>query len=132
MRSEFLVRVFAILGLPRFNSVYFSVNSSVIFTWLMLGLRSLKSGLCTQDFLVNFLGYAWLNLDHSWLICMVCPTDDVFNENRVASKFKKLPQCENMLNVHCICHWLALACADAGDNLQFIKDFKTTMILGLF
>ena len=28
--SQFLVKVFAILGLTRFNSVYFSVNSGVI------------------------------------------------------------------------------------------------------
>ena len=28
---------------PRFNSVYFSVNSSVIFTRLIFGLRTLKS-----------------------------------------------------------------------------------------
>ena len=33
-----------------------------------------------------------------------------------------------MLKVHCICHWLALAYADAADDLQFLQDFETTMI----
>ena len=40
-----LVKVFAILSLTRFNLVYFSVNSTVIFIWLILGLHSLMSGL---------------------------------------------------------------------------------------
>ena len=60
--SQFLVKVFAILGLTRSNSVYFSVNSSVIFIWLILGLgalktsqRSLKSGLCTLRVFKTFL-----------------------------------------------------------------------------
>ena len=62
---QFLVKVFAILGLNRLNSVCFLVNSSVIFTQLILDLRSLKSGLRTLtvlDFLVIFLGYTRLNL----------------------------------------------------------------------
>ena len=33
-----------------------------------------------------------------------------------------------MLSVHCICHRLALACGDTGDDLKFIPDFETTMI----
>ena len=48
-------------------------------------------------------------------------------ENEVAAKFIKLSQCENMVIVHCICHRLALTCADAGDDLQ-LKDFEITMI----
>ena len=49
-------------------------------------------------------------------------------EYRVAAKFKTLPQWENMLKVNCICYRLTLVCADAGDDLQFIQDFETTMI----
>ena len=41
--SQFLVEIFAILGLTRFISVHFSINFSVTFTQLILGLRSLKS-----------------------------------------------------------------------------------------
>ena len=72
---QFLVKIFAILGLTWLNLVYFSVNSSVIFTWLIPGLHSLKSGqrslksnLCTlspSDFLVNFLGYTRRKLTKS-------------------------------------------------------------------
>ena len=42
-KSQFLVKVFAILGSTQLNLAYFSVNSSVIFTLLILGLHSLKS-----------------------------------------------------------------------------------------
>lgn len=49
-------------------------------------------------------------------------------ENEVAANFKKLPQCEDMLNVHCISHQLTLICADTGDDFQFIQDFETTVI----
>ena len=47
--SQFLVKVFAILSLTQLNSIYFSVNSSLIFTWLILGLHSLKSGWCSTN-----------------------------------------------------------------------------------
>ena len=66
LMSQFLVKVFAILGLTRLHLVYFSANSSVIFTQLILGLGSLKSSLHTlrvlKTFIINFLSYTWLNL----------------------------------------------------------------------
>ena len=33
-----------------------------------------------------------------------------------------------MINIHCICHRLALACADTGDGLKFIQEFEKTML----
>ena len=45
--SQFLVKVFAILDLTWLNLVYFSVNSSVIFTWSI---------------------YAWFTLNKEWLV----------------------------------------------------------------
>ena len=39
---------------------------------------------------------------------------------------KKHAQCESMLNVHCICDRLALVCAYARDDLQFIQNFEAT------
>lgn len=33
-----------------------------------------------------------------------------------------------MLNVHYIYHHSALSCIDAGDHMQFITDFETTMV----
>ena len=79
--SQFLVKVFAILSLTRFNSVYFSVNFSMIFTRLILGLhslkssqRSLKSGLCTLRIFKTFLlissANTWLNLTNCSLFHM--------------------------------------------------------------
>ena len=48
--------------------------------------------------------------------------------NGVAAKFKELDQCKTMVNVHCICHRLALACSDTGDELEFIKKFEKTLL----
>ena len=30
-------------------------------------------------------------------------------------------ECKLLLNVHCICHRLALACGDANDHVSYIK-----------
>ena len=39
--------------------------------------------------------------------------------NGVAVKMRQ--ECKLPLNVHCICHLLALACADANDHVSYIK-----------
>ena len=33
-----------------------------------------------------------------------------------------------MINIHCICHRLALACGDTGDEYKFVNSFEETMI----
>ena len=43
------------------------------------------------------------------------------------AKFRELNDCKTMINVHCICHRLALPCFDTGDELQFVKDFELAM-----
>lgn len=45
----------------------------------------------------------------------------------VATKFRQLQECRTMINVHCICHRLALACADTGDELKFINVFELVL-----
>ena len=32
-----------------------------------------------------------------------------------------------MINIHCICHRLALACGDTGDEYKFVNSFEETM-----
>ena len=48
--------------------------------------------------------------------------------NGVAAKFKELESCKTMINIHCICHRLALACANTGDAPKFIQEFEKTML----
>ena len=48
--------------------------------------------------------------------------------NAVAAKFKELESCKTMINIHCICHRLALACANTGDAPKFIQEFEKTML----
>ena len=39
-------------------------------------------------------------------------------------KFQKEEQCENILNINCICHQLALTCSDTRDRLNFVNLIK--------
>ena len=45
----------------------------------------------------------------------------------VAAKLKK-DFSSTMANIHCICHRLALACGDTGDEYHFVSSFENTMI----
>ena len=49
-------------------------------------------------------------------------------EKGVAATFHKVEESSTMLNVHCVCHCLALGCSDTRDELKFIEDFELTMI----
>ena len=66
--SQFLVKVVAIIGLIPFSLVYFFVNFSVIFTRLILGLRSLRT---FKTFLLISYVITQLNLTNFWLIWTV-------------------------------------------------------------
>ena len=47
------------------------------------------------------------------------------HQSGVAARLSEHENCQTMLNVHCICHRLALACSDTGDELSYIyKNLK--------
>lgn len=50
----------------------------------------------------------------------------VGKENGVAAKLKR--EAKMLLNVHCICHRLALACGDANDHISYIKTVEKVLI----
>ena len=50
----------------------------------------------------------------------------VGKENGVAAKLKR--EAKMLLNVHCICHRLALACGDANDHISYIKPVEKVLI----
>lgn len=50
----------------------------------------------------------------------------VGKENGVAAKLKR--EAKRLLNVHCICHRLALACGDANDHISYIKTVEKVLI----
>ena len=50
----------------------------------------------------------------------------VGKENGVAAKLKR--EAKILLNVHCICHRLALACGDANDHISYIKTVEKVLI----
>ena len=46
----------------------------------------------------------------------------------MVARFRKAEESSTVLNVHYVCHRLALVCSDMGDELKFIEDFELTMI----
>ena len=50
----------------------------------------------------------------------------VGKENGVTAKLKR--EAKRLLNVHCICHRLALACGDANDHISYIKTVEKVLI----
>ena len=50
----------------------------------------------------------------------------VGKENGVAVKLKR--EVKMLLDVHCICHRLALACGDANDHISYIKTVEKVLI----
>lgn len=50
----------------------------------------------------------------------------VSKENGVAAKLKR--EVKMLLDVHCICHRLALACGDANDHFSYIKTVEKVLI----
>ena len=46
----------------------------------------------------------------------------------VAARLREHPLLKQLLNIHCICHRLALACGDSSNQLTCLKDFETTFI----
>ena len=46
----------------------------------------------------------------------------------VATQLSEHENCQTMLSVHCICHRLALACNDTGDELSYIQEFEKTLL----
>ena len=50
----------------------------------------------------------------------------VGKENGVAAKLRR--EAKMLLDVHCICHRLALACGDANDHISYIKTVEQILI----
>ena len=80
--------------------------------------------LCLKNVLENNLG---LNLEELIGFCLDGASVMTAKDNGMVARFKHLEECSGMLNVHCICHHLSLACGDTGDDLKFISDFEITI-----
>ena len=50
------------------------------------------------------------------------------HQSGVAARLSEHENCQTMLSVHCICHRLALACSDTGDELSYIQEFEKTLL----
>ena len=85
--------------------------------------------LCLKNVLGNNLD---LNSQELIEFCLDGASVMTGKDNGVAARFKQLEECSGMLSVHCICHRLALACGDTGDDLKFISDFETMIQLWTF
>ena len=77
--------------------------------------------------LVNMLDRLGLDLSHLKPFSSDGASVMTDAEGGVAAKFREINDCKTMINVHCICHRLALACSDTRGELQIVKDFELTM-----
>ena len=50
------------------------------------------------------------------------------HQSAVATRLSEHENCQTMLSVHCICHRLALACSDTGDELSYIQEFEKNFL----
>ena len=50
------------------------------------------------------------------------------HQSCVAAQLSEHKNCQTMLSVHGICHQLALACSDTGDELSYIQKFEKTLL----
>ena len=48
--------------------------------------------------------------------------------NGVAERLRESQNLTHILNIHCICHGLELACADSSSQLTVLKDFEDVLI----
>ena len=69
-----------------------------------------------------------LDLSHIQAFCSDGAIVMTGKKGGIAAMFQKDEQCENILNIYCICHWLELVYSDTGDKLKFLKDFELTML----
>ena len=76
---------------------------------------------CASKMCLDVLG---LNLEELIGFCSDGASVMTGKDNGVAASFKQLEECCGMLSVHCICHRLALACGDTGDDLKFTSNLK--------
>ena len=67
-----------------------------------------------------------VSLDFSYFQAFCTDSASVLTRRNggTAAKFQKEEQCENILNIHCICHQLALTCSDTRDRLKFVNLIK--------
>ena len=63
-----------------------------------------------------------------------CVTDGagamIGRHNGMAANIKR--DVPDLINIHCVCHRLALACADASKELSYIKKVESMVILRVF
>lgn len=50
----------------------------------------------------------------------------VGRKNGVATQLKKVNP--KLINIHCVCHKLALACGDANDTISYVKEFESLLL----
>ena len=70
-----------------------------------------------------------LNLEVAKLKAFVSDGASVMTGSKggVATKLKN-DFSKTLINIHCICHRLALACADTGDEFKFMRNFEENLI----
>ena len=81
-----------------------------------------------HDCLINFLNSLDLKIQNATGFTSDGASVMTGHQSGVAARLSEHENCQTMLNVHCICHRLALACSDTGDELSYIQEFEKTFL----
>ena len=76
----------------------------------------------------NLISSLGLELKNLKAFAFDAASDITSVNNGVAEQLRENQDLTHILNIHCICHRLALACADSSSQLTVLKDFEDVLI----
>ena len=76
----------------------------------------------------NFISSLGLELKNLKAFAFDGASDMASVNNGVAERLRENQDLTHVLYIHCICHRLALACADSSSQLTVLKDFEDVLI----
>ena len=101
------------------------INSTDLLAFSESGSADAKS---IHDCLLGLLSRLGLELKHLKAFSSDGASVMTGVNTGVDARLREYEELKNLLNIHCICRRLALACADSSAQLTILKDFETTLI----
>ena len=81
-----------------------------------------------HDCLINLLNSLDLKIQNARAFTSDGASVMTGHQSGVAARLSEHENCQTMLSVHCMCHRLALACSDTGDELTYIQEYEKTLL----
>ena len=81
-----------------------------------------------HDCLINLLNSLDLKIQNAKAFTSDGASVMTGHQSGIAARLSEHENCQTMLSVCCMCHRLALACSDTGDELSYIQEFEKTLL----